>query len=243
MGAPYLLVWDLDGTLGDFDALERHWTDGTPVRLQLRPGLAAALEALGQAGFVHTVLTTATPLYAEVALAAAGLRDHFARVEGRGQRFKGDAAGLAEAFAIPAHERARRVLFVGDRLDFDEPEDPDVVFHLEPCALARPAAQLARLVEYLREAGGGSLHEGFQRLGRGPRQWRRLFRRAAMPLGETVERQVAGLGRVLMLARPGACPVIGIGEPPAPVAADEVEVVPAQVVAAAAAKLGLRDPG
>jgi hypothetical protein len=239
----YLLVWDLDGTIGDFGALEGDWTLDSPVRIRIRPGMAEALQALGRAGFLHTLLTTSALLYAEIALRAAGLRDLFARLECRGQRPKGDAAGVAAAFAIPPRDRAARVLFVGDRLDFDEPDDPEVVFHLEPWALARPAAQLARLVEHLRETGGGSIREGFRRVGRGPRRWQLLFRRPPVVVGETVERQVAGLGLLLLLERSGKCPVIGFGEPPAgTVTASEHEVVPARVAAALAASRPFTNP-
>src|SRR3954447_20862476 len=91
MGERYLVVWDLDGTLGDFEALERPGAPDAAVRLRVRPGLADALNALCRAGFTHSLLTTATPLYAEVALRGAGLRHLLARAEGRGQRCK-DAA-------------------------------------------------------------------------------------------------------------------------------------------------------
>jgi len=236
VGERYLLVWDLDGTLGDFESLEEDWVSASPVRLRVRPGLAEALHDLGRAGFVHTLLTTAAPAYAEVALRGTGLRDFFARVECRGQRLKGDAVGVAAAFDIPPPDLPRRVLFVGDRLAFDEPDHPEVVFHLEPNALARPAPQLARLVEHLRAAGGGSIREGFRRIGRGPRWWALLRMRLSMRVGETVQRRVAGVGRLLLLERAGECPVIGFGEPPAEQAtAHEYEVIPAQLAADLAA--------
>jgi hypothetical protein len=232
VGERYLLVWDLDGTLGEFEALEKAWASDSPVRLRVRPGLATALRELSQAGFVHTLLTTAAPLYAEVALRATGLRGFFSRVECRGQRFKGDAEGVAAEFGIGPPELAHRVLFVGDRLAFDEPSHPEVVFHLEPLALARPAAQLARLVEHLREAGSGSIREGFRRIGRGRRRWFCFLRRPPMPVGEPVTRPVAGIGLLLLLERAGECPVIGFGDPPAEgVSASEYEVIPSRLAA------------
>ncbi|MCI0458568.1 MAG: HAD family hydrolase, partial [Gemmataceae bacterium] len=91
MGTPYLIVWDLDNTVGEFDELQR--ADGNPegVWVLVRPGLAEALALLTREGFTHSLLTLASPRYAELALRGTGLRDSFARVEGFGQRGKGDA--------------------------------------------------------------------------------------------------------------------------------------------------------
>ncbi len=232
MGRRSLIVWDLDDTLGDFRALEGARAADAPVRIRSRPGIAGSLRALGRAGFDHAVLTTAAPLYAEVALRGAGLREFFARVEGRGQRRKGDAAGVAAGFGIAPCELADRVLFVGDRLDFDEPDDPEVVFHLEPWALTRPAAELTRLVLHLRRAGRGSIRDGFRRFGQGAGSWRVWKRRPPMPVGQAVLRRADGLGPLALLERAGACPVVGFAEPPAAGAvAGEHEVIPSRVAA------------
>jgi len=56
------------------------------------------------------------------------------------------------------------MLFVGDHVLFDAPQDPRIVFHLEPNALRRPAAELVELVLALRERGRGSLARGFVEL-------------------------------------------------------------------------------
>jgi hypothetical protein len=232
VGARHVIVWDLDGTLGDFEALEKSGGD-EPVRVKTRPGLAAALRSLHSAGFVHTLLTMATAKYAEIALRGTGLFELFDRVEGQGQRCKGDAAGIATAFGVPAEEVAHRMIFVGDRMMFDEPEHADVVFHLEPFALVRPAEQLERLVLRLRHAGRGSIREGFRAIGLGPRRWQRLWRRVALPVGQASRRNVDGLGSLVLLERHGECPVIGYERAPDPAGtADEHEFIPAQVLTA-----------
>jgi hypothetical protein len=231
MSNPHVIVWDLDGTLGDFYALEKNCDGHFAVKVTTRPDLTTTLQALGRAGFVHCVLTMATSGYAEVSLRGTGLREYFASVEGQGQRRKGDVAGLARHFSIPAAEVAARILFVGDRMVFDEPDDPEVVFHLEPCALTRPAEQLERLVLHLREAGGsGSLRQGFRTVGLGARKWYHLRRRSSLPVGKPSQRDVGGLGSLVLLERQGACPVIGYAKAPAPATtAEEHSFVPARV--------------
>jgi hypothetical protein len=232
VGARHVIVWDLDGTLGDFEALEKSGSD-EPVRVKTRPGLGATLRSLHAAGFVHSLLTMATAKYAEIALRGTGLFELFDRVEGQGQRCKGDAAGVATVFGVAAEEIPHRMIFVGDRMVFDEPEHAEVVFHLEPFALLRPAEQLEKLVLRLRDGGGGSIREGFRALGRGQRRWLRLWRRAALPVGQASRRSVDGLGSLVLLERHGECPVVGYERPPQPAgSADEHEFIPAQVLPA-----------
>jgi hypothetical protein len=244
MGKPHVIVWDLDGTLGEFCALEKHCASNSSVTVRTRPGLADALRALCQAGFVHSLLTMATPVYAEVALRGTGLREYFGRVEGQGQRKKGDVAGVARAFGIPEAEVPAQMLFVGDRMMFDEPDDPEVVFHLEPFALTRPAQELERLVLHLRAMGGGSIRQGFRLTGLGGRSWYRLWRRTPLPLGEPVRRHVAGLGTLVLLDRQGECPVIGYAAVPAPgVPMEERCFVPVQVMQEGRAEQGAAEGG
>jgi hypothetical protein len=209
LGSPHVIVWDLDGTLGDFSPLYEHADAARPIEVLVRPGLGEALQTLSAAGFVHTVLTLATPLSAEVALRATGLRPFFVRVEGCGQRGKGDAAGLAEALGLAPADRPHRMLFVGDHPHYDEPRDPDVVFHLEPWAMARPADELARLVLYLRDLGDGSLRRGFDRLAASQSWWAKLLAsRKPMLVGQSIRRVVPRIGPLLLLARDAECPII-----------------------------------
>lgn len=230
MGSPHVIVWDLDGTIGDFYALEKHCDSNTAVTIKTRPGLAESLSTLSRAGFVHTLLTMATPTYAEAALRGSGLRDHFALVEGQGKRCKGDVEGLARFLGIPAAEVPSRFLFVGDRMMFDEPNHPHVVFHLELLALTRPASELECLVLHLRTAGNGSLREGFRVLGLTQRKWYRLWRRQPQPIGQPVRGHIDGLGSLLLLERQNQCPVIGFEGPPTPAAApEEHSFVPSEV--------------
>jgi hypothetical protein len=175
-------------------------------------------------------LTMATPEYADLALRGTGLREYFERVEGQGQRRKGDVAGLASVFGIPPAEAPSQILFVGDRLVFDEPDDPEVVFHFEPFALARPADQLERLVVHLRTAGNGSLREGFRKIGLGARKWYQLRPRPPLPVGKPCQRYVRGLGSLILCERQNECPIIGYEETPPPgTNAEEHCFVPAQV--------------
>jgi hypothetical protein len=191
----YVLVWDLDRTLGRFDALDRA-THASTVTVMLRPGIASALEALSRAGFVHTVLTLATPIYAALALRGTGLRDHFDEVAGVGQRAKGDVAGIAERFGLAQHERGRRMLFIGDHPLFDAPTDPSVVFHLELRALSREAAKLTALVLALREEGSGSIRAGYDSL---------LERSSGAPMRRVAHGQA---GALILVPRDDECPVV-----------------------------------
>jgi hypothetical protein len=235
----HVIVWDLDGTLGEFTAVHEQGEAPGAVTVRVRPGLPEALHRLAEAGFAHTVLTLATPLYAEVVLRATGLRQHFFRVEGLGQRGKGDAEGVGDSLGIPEDQRPHRMIFVGDHPLFDEPQDQRVVFHLEPCGLVRPADQLARLVLHLRDAGGGSLARGFDRLGRAGGWWRRFGPFRPPLTKEPLRRAVPGVGDVLLARRSGGPPVIGFADFPEP-PGDPVEhsFAPAEFVALVEAEQG-----
>jgi hypothetical protein len=241
---PHVIVWDLDRTLGDFVSLHGQGEAAYPIHVKMRPGLREALEALDKAGFVHTLLTLASPLYAEVVLRGTGLRPFFARVEGLGQRNKGDAAGIGE-FGLAARERPHRMLFVGDHPLFDEPRDPQVVFHLETNALARPADELVRLVLHLREAGNGSLARGFERTRLGGTWWRYLWPWRWRPgADQTVSCAVEGVGRLLLLARTDGCPVVAFeGAPETAALPGTVSFVPAELVAQVEAERNKTIPG
>jgi hypothetical protein len=222
----YLIVWDLDGTLGDFSALLNRGNSTEPVTLRVRPGLADTLRELADAGFAHTLLTLATSRYAELALAGAGLRPFFSRVEGVGQRDKGDAAGLGSAMGLSEEDRPHRMLFVGDHPHYDEPRDRRVVFHLEFCTLSRPARELQNLILNLRDGGNGSIRGGFDRLLRQVPWWRQLLRRPRP--GTPLPRSVPGVGDVVLFDRANGCPVVGFRDPPGVSAkASEHRFVPA----------------
>jgi hypothetical protein len=231
---PYVIVWDLDLTLGDFSALSQRPEGSAAVTVRVRPGIAAALRTLSEAGFLHTLLTLATPLYAEMVLRATGLRQFFSRVEGLTQRMKGDAAGIAADLGIGEHDRPHRMLFVGDHPLFDAPQDHRVLFHLEPFALSRPAAELTRLVLHLRAGGRGSLRQGFDRLARQRAWWKKLWpaRWPGAAGDQPVRRLLPGVGELLLLACAERCPVIGFGQAPeAGQAPAEHSFVPAEVMA------------
>jgi hypothetical protein len=237
---PYVIVWDLDGTIGDFEALHQQGECSTPIVVRVRPHLAETLQTLSDEGFVHTLLTRASPLYAEVALRATGLRPFFARVEGQGQRDKGDAAGLAKELGLPEEELPHRMIFVGDLPVFDEPQDARVLFHLEPCFLERSASEFQRLVLHLRELGGGSLRQGFDLLGNPIRWWQWLIPLTPkMPVGKPVRASVPGVGQMILMIRRDGCPIIlfeNQADPPA--SPTESCFVPAEVVPQVRAVLG-----
>lgn len=230
MPPPYVIVWDLDDTLGNFEALENSADELDAATVQVRPGLAECLRTLCEHGFIHTVLTLAMPLYAEVALRGTNLRGFFERVECLGQRPKGDAVGIAAAFGLYDTAVADRLLFVGNH-PFDAPQDPRVVFHLELHALNRPADLLTRLVLYLREQGDGSLQRGFHRL-RNRQGWWRWPWRGSSPKPVPSRCRVPHLGQLLLLSRPDACPVIGFENPPdGRVGPTEFRLAPNELVA------------
>jgi len=192
----FLLVWDLDHTLGVFDALADMRDDAQPVTIRLRQGIDEALTQLSAEGFAHTVLTLASPSYAQLALRGSGLQHHFLEIAAAGQRPKGDVKGLASKFDIPHDECPSRMLFIGDHSVYDPPLDPRVVFHLEPHALRRPAGPVTALLLALREAGNGSLRLGFDAI-------------ASRGGDELVKRcELDGVGSLLLLARNDGCPVV-----------------------------------
>lgn len=240
MSQPYVIVWDLDRTLGDFEALHRHGLSADPVRVPVRPQLAEALRTLNEEGFVHTLLTLAPPPSAELILRGTGLREFFVRVEGQGQRGKGDAEGLAEVFGLKRKERPRRMFFVGDQPVIDEPKDHGVVFHLEPCFLSRSAIELARLLLHLRDVGDGSLRQGFDLLANPIRWWQWVIPLSPpMPYGRPVRRTVPEVGQLLLMARKDGCPSILFENPPVPaVEPSEHTFVPAELLAHIEAERG-----
>lgn len=204
MSAPlYLVVWDLDHTLGEFSALGRSGKADEPVTVRLRPGIEEALGQLTGEGFAHVVLTLASPRYAEIALRGTRLRERFLEVGCAGQRLKGDARGIAETHGIPPDEAPDRMIFVGDHPWYDAPRDPRVVFHIEPAALRRRAEPLAALILALRAQGQGSLRAGFDAFA-GERAAGERFAKQDLP----------SIGQVVFLPREAECPVVLFGEEP-----------------------------
>jgi len=191
----YVVVWDLDRTLGLFDPLASA-PPNEAVTVYLREGIAQALEQLSAMGFTHTVLTLASPRYADIALRGTGLRDHFVEVSGVGERAKGDAEGIGDKLGIAGDERGDRMFFVGDHPIFDAPQDARVVFHLEPNALHRRAQSVVSLVGTLRELGSGSLRAGFDAM---------LGDRTGVKAHHIAH---DGVGDLLLIPRTQQCPVI-----------------------------------
>lgn len=197
----FLIVWDLDHTIGVFDAMAHLASAHDPVTVQLRPDIEESLERLSAEGFGHTVLTLASRTYAEVILRGTGLRRHFLEVAGLGERVKGDAQGIARTLGMPVDSCHDRMLFVGDHPLFDVPQDPRVVFHFEPYPLRRSAASVAELALVLRARGGGSLRAGFDEL--------------VGPIDATSQMarvEVDGLGRLLLARRDDGCPIVAFDE-------------------------------
>lgn len=218
MTRPYVIVWDLDGTIGVFKALNHSIGADTPVSVEIRPGMAETLQKLSRAGFVHTVLTLATPTYAEAALRGTNIRSYFDRVEGRGQRGKGDAAGLGDVFGLTPAERPERMLFIGDIPFYDQPADVNVVFHLET-VVSRPADDFARLVLGMRDAGRGSIRRGFEAFVRfglrgepGTVPGEEPDSDRTLPIGRLVRSDVQGVGPLLMCLPENSCPIVGFGD-------------------------------
>lgn len=229
---PHIIVWDLDDTIGDFHALEDNCESNSVVSVFTRPGLITTLETLRQLGFINSLLTMATSVYAEIALWGTGLYDLFDRIECRGQRRKGDVEGIATAFGIDTKDCPHQIIFIGDKMVFDEPDNPNVVFHLEPFAMNRPAIELQHLILYLRAVGNGSFREGFSAILRENRKWYRFFRPISTPMDKPIIRSVPTVGELVLMERNNACPVIGFykfpnrGNTP-----DEHKIIPIAVLA------------
>jgi hypothetical protein len=228
LSASHVIVWDLDGTLGRFDSLNGLGDSPNPVTIQVRPHLREALEGLIELGFRHVLLTLATPLYAELVLHALGVRQLFDRVEGQGQRGKGDAAGLGTELCIGEEERPHRMLFIGDHPHNDEPRDPRVLFHLEMYGLERSARDLVSLARVLLDLGKGSLLKGFHEIARRRPWWARLWPgRVPLRPNRPERRLVTGLGPLLLMRRSQDCPVIAFARPPEPaVATEQLSFIP-----------------
>ena len=201
MPSPFVIVWDLDHTLGAFDTLEGA-QPRDPVTVELRPGIDEALTQLSQEGFSHTVLTLATPTYAEIALRGTGLRDHFIEVAGAGQRNKGDVEGIAHLLDMKLSDCPHHMLFVGDHPLMDAPRGGGgVVFHVELDALSRPADDLLALVLALRDSGDGSLARGFDALAR-----------QGEPADGMRRLALDGVGRLLLMPSEHNPPVVAFEE-------------------------------
>jgi hypothetical protein len=230
MKPEHVIVWDLDGTLGQFTGMPVRDDSSEPITVLLRHGLADALRDLTSSGIMHTVLTLATPIYAEVVLRATGVRPFFCRVEGQGQRFKGDAAGIGTALGLSEEELPHRMLFIGDHPYNDAPTDRRVLFHFEPRALSRSAGDVACLVQYLLNAGQGSFQRGFQSLMGQPTWWDRLWARNSQQ--RQIEVEVPEVGYLGLAERNQDCPVICFVHPPQPaVEPTWHEVNPAELIA------------
>ncbi len=214
MDRPYIIVWDLDLTLGEFSALEGDAHFDEEVVVRMRPGLKDALHRLRCEGFVHCLLSMANRRYAELALRGTGLRSYFDHVDGHGQRLKGDAEGIASEYGMSLAQAADRMIFVGDRLIFDEPKSKDVVFHLEPAALHRPAELFRQLVLLLRSKGKGSIREGMRSILRTRRPWYSFRSLPPAEPGKPVIHRIPGLGEIVTLEREEGCPIIGFETPP-----------------------------
>lgn len=229
MTAPYIMVWDLDRTLGVFDGLHGvvpGWTG--PVKVELRPELEAALSALSARGWVHRVLTLASPTYARLALEGTGLAQAFERIEGRGERHKGDVAGIALDYELDEACWGDRMFFVGDHMLYDPPRHHRVLFHYEPHALSRSAMDVVGLVEALLEHGEGSLVDGFAAIMRNPGlsvEGRPL--RPTRPGYDVARRQITHVADPLIFARRGEDegPVIAFEAPPEKEWTPEVRVI------------------
>jgi hypothetical protein len=224
-----VIVWDLDGTLGQFSSMPMR-EGGEPITVLLRHGLADALRDLSAAGVVHTVLTMATPLYAEMVLHGTGLRPFFRFVEGQGQRYKGDAAGIGAALGLSADDLPHRMLFIGDHPYNDAPKDRRVLFHFEPQAMARSARDVGRMVHHLLNVGQGSFQRGFESLMGQPSLWNRLWSRK--PETRPIEVDVPGVGRLGLAERAEDCSVIWFAQPSQPpVEPTRHEILPSEVLA------------
>ena len=206
-----VIVWDLDGTLGHFSSMPIR-ESSERITVLLRHGLADALRDLSAAGIVHTVLTMATPLYAEMVLRGTGIRPFFRMVEGQGQRYKGDAAGIGTALGLSDEELPHRMLFIGDHPYNDAPRDRRVLFHFEPQAMSRSARDVAHLVFHLLNVGQGSFQRGFESLLGQPSWWNSLWSRK--PESRLIEVDVPGVGRIGLAERAEDCSIIWFAQPP-----------------------------
>ena len=231
MDRKHLLVWDLDGTLGDFSALQNCTDLRQSIEVRLRPGIRACLDTLGAAGFSHTLLTLGQTQYAETVLRGCGLRDAFACVEGHDRRAKADADGLAKLFAISNEQRPHRMLFIGDHPIWDAAEDPRIVFHFEPYGLTRSAQTLAALIFHLRKKGKGSLCLGFDQVLGGRWGWRRLpLLGGKNSSAQVQQRTIPGIGSLQLAQRPQAGPIIAFAAPSEPpIESEQVCFIPADM--------------
>lgn len=167
---PRGVCWDLDHTLIGLcraptihamsDALAPRATE-----IVVRPGIAHTLERLAHRGYWHVVTTGGTREYAEAVLAATGLRQHFTGIfegaeidAGAGKRYRPAARSLG----MTDEEARRRLIAVGD-LVYDQPADiGGLVFIHQPNGFRSEGGTVEGVIEWLEEAAGGGLLEGFE---------------------------------------------------------------------------------
>lgn len=224
-----ILVWDLDKTLGFFEPLYKHWDPDSPVTIQFRPGILDLIRQLHKKGFTHRLLTLASPRAAHLILEAAGVRDLFFKIEGIGQRGKGDVAGIALEHGVPEHQWPHQFLFIGDHPFNDCPVDKRVIFHLEINALERPASQLGGLIDALIERGQGSFIRGYQSIASAVPWWK-FWQRPAFQVNQAMIRSLPGLDPLALMNGPSINPLIAFeNEPLNPQEPDLLTFTPNQI--------------
>ena len=229
---PYIVVWDLDDTLGNFEALSGKSDASDKVTVYLRPGIEGALCELMRNDFKHVLLTLATRTYAELALRGTGLRDAFSCVEGSGERTKGDVQGIAKSFNLPTEEQPHRMIFVGNHPIFDRPQDSRIVFHFEPHALTRSANELVNLLICLRETGNGSIRQGFNKLRYRSNRWYLRLMMKVKPNDQDLTRRKLPTGEeVLLVEHPDGEATVAFSESPDRIESSSAhEFVPSKIL-------------
>lgn len=144
-GGKRYICWDLDKTLGRFDAPEAG-------RRGLTRGIDVLLDDLLAQGFRHVVTTAAASEYAEGALAEFGIRGRFEAVFDRSVicdgRFNKHYLPVASRLGIGMEEAAERMIVIGNSMK-DAPADSDIVFIYHPSATDFDAAVIRSTLGYL----------------------------------------------------------------------------------------------
>ena len=161
------IFWDLDETMGDFEALKTNGHDPVDedTKAAKRYGIEKVLESLSSRGYNHFVTSFSPPDYVKRVVELSGLAPYFSAVFGGGETYFRDSKGYAAAAkhaGLFNGEAAHSLIVVGDSPN-DKPCDLEgVVFIHQPRGYAYDAAVVQEIVTALDALGKGSFIRGFE---------------------------------------------------------------------------------
>src|SRR3989344_7027171 len=162
-----VLCWDLDDTLGTFDAVayekDRSYDLFVKPPIKVVYGMKDLLKTLSSLGYVNFVATNSVRSYAEEALNRAGIREYFSQIFDRFQvrDFYGKIYGPVLRRVDFSDEDARRNMVIIGNNPTDQPVDIDgIVFIQDDSYVNFDAAITGKLIDELGRCQNGNFNEG-----------------------------------------------------------------------------------